>query len=126
MRLVLGWIYVANSRKHFRRVLRLGGLEYPHLFGADEIGSCASHMLPLQYQRMGTTTSALADRRKAKRLTQEHLAAKAGLTARTVRAIERGEWQPRFATQWAIANALDCHPDDLWPHADGDKRSAAA
>ncbi len=65
--------------------------------------------------RMGTATSELTRRRKANRLTQEQLAVKAGLTARTIREIEKGRVEPLFSTQEAIAQALACHPDDIFP-----------
>lgn len=63
---------------------------------------------------MGTATSALERVRKARRLTQEQLAVRAGLTAKTIRSLEQGT-QPRFKTQIALAEALECDPDELWP-----------
>jgi transcriptional regulator with XRE-family HTH domain len=46
-------------------------------------------------------------------LTQERLAAVAGLTVRTVQRIEKDEHAPTLATLTALAGALDCSVGDL-------------
>ena len=66
---------------------------------------------------MGTATTELRRYRRAKRFTQEQLAAAAGVTARTIRSIEKGVSEPRYGTQDRIARALDCPIDDVFPVA---------
>jgi transcriptional regulator with XRE-family HTH domain len=61
-------------------------------------------------------TNRLRAHRHAQRLTQKQLAALAGTTDVTVRAIELG-WRPtpRFSTQIRLANALGVRVDVLFP-----------
>ena len=54
----------------------------------------------------------LAARRKAG-LTQEQLAVRAGITSKTVRAIERREWAPQESTRRALAVELGLDPEEL-------------
>ena len=49
------------------------------------------------------------------KLTREKLAAKAGVTSRTIYHIEREGRQPNEATIRVIAAALGCEPEDLAP-----------
>ena len=52
--------------------------------------------------------------RKAKGLTQEGLADKAGLAMRYVSGIERGEENPSLQAMVKLATALGVHPRDLF------------
>jgi transcriptional regulator with XRE-family HTH domain len=51
--------------------------------------------------------------RLAQGLSRERLAAKAGLSARTIYGIEREGRCPNPATRVVLAAVLDCEPDDL-------------
>jgi transcriptional regulator with XRE-family HTH domain len=51
--------------------------------------------------------------RKARRLTQEELDERSGVSARAISDLERGGVEPRVATVAALAKALDLSSDDL-------------
>jgi transcriptional regulator with XRE-family HTH domain len=51
--------------------------------------------------------------RRARALTQEDLAEKAGVSPATIGAIERGENEPQIRTLRKLAEALDITPDKL-------------
>ncbi len=51
--------------------------------------------------------------RHEKMLTQQDLAARAGLTITTISGIETGKINPSFRTIRALASALDCSPQGL-------------
>ena len=51
--------------------------------------------------------------REEQRLTREALAAKAGVSRGALYGIERQGRQPRRATVYVLAHALDCAPEDL-------------
>lgn len=62
-------------------------------------------------QRFGTY---VAQRRKAKRLTQEELAAQTSLRRATISDIENGKAHPHMVTLYLIANALELEPACLF------------
>lgn len=51
-------------------------------------------------------TDSVAERRSNLRITQEHLAELAGVSVRTVKAIESGDGNPRIATLMKLADVL--------------------
>lgn len=54
--------------------------------------------------------------RKAKGLTREGLAFKAGVSFKTIERLEKGETgTPHRLTGQAIARVLGCAPEDIWP-----------
>lgn len=53
-------------------------------------------------------------RRKSLGLTQFALAAKSGVSLRTVQLTEKGGSEPTLTTLRALAAALDCTESDLW------------
>lgn len=55
--------------------------------------------------------------RWASGMTQQALADKAGLSARSLRSVEKGQARPRARTRAAIAHALGVEPDDVFPPA---------
>jgi transcriptional regulator with XRE-family HTH domain len=55
----------------------------------------------------------LAILRRARGLSRERLAQRAGVSARTVYGIEREGHEPRRATASMLAAVLGCEPDDL-------------
>ena len=61
------------------------------------------------------TTSALRVYRVALGLTQGDLADLAGVSRRTVNAIETGKWKPRQGTATSLATVLKCQVSDLFP-----------
>ena len=56
---------------------------------------------------------AIAQQRNAAGITQEDLAAKVDLSARSIQRIEAGTEQPRYETLFKIAHALDTTPDQF-------------
>ena len=62
---------------------------------------------------MDNRTGRLRTLRHEKMLTQQDLAAKAGLTITTVSGIETGKFNPSFRTIRALAEALGCSPQEL-------------
>jgi len=60
-------------------------------------------------------TVALKQRRLALDLSREALAAIAGLSPRTIYAIEVEGVRPQRATRRVLADALECEPTDLFP-----------
>ncbi len=66
----------------------------------------------------------IGDRLKALRieqaLTQEELAAKAGVAANTVARLERNETEPHMSTARKLAQALGIHPRELTKMRRGD------
>ena len=67
------------------------------------------------YEPLRTFPSPLRVYRVARNFTQSELAERAGITRVTVGALERGEHVPQLATARALATALDCDPDKLFP-----------
>lgn len=47
-------------------------------------------------------------------ISQEALADKAGLARSFLSGIELGTKSPTVLSVWRLAEALDCHPSDLW------------
>lgn len=66
----------------------------------------------------------LIELRIAAGLSPNDLAAKARVSGKTVRLAEDG-WIPGPRVQFAIANALELGPLDLWPYDRGRQRVAA-
>ena len=62
---------------------------------------------------MDNRTGGLRTLRHEKMLTQQNLAAKAGLTITTVSGIETGKYNPSFRTIRALAKALGYSPQEL-------------
>ncbi len=62
---------------------------------------------------MDNRTGGLRTLRREKMLTQQDLAAKAGLTITTISGIETGKINPSFRTIRALASALGCSPQEL-------------
>jgi transcriptional regulator with XRE-family HTH domain len=59
--------------------------------------------------------SPLAVRRLTLGLLQTEVAERAGVGRDYISRLERGEHQPSLAVARALAVALDCHPDDIFP-----------
>lgn len=55
----------------------------------------------------------LKELRTGRLLTQQELAAKAGVSLNTVNRIERGQLEPRFSTVRKLASALDVNAAEL-------------
>jgi transcriptional regulator with XRE-family HTH domain len=55
----------------------------------------------------------LREIRTRRLLTQQALAAKAGVSLNTINRIEQGKFQPRFSTIHKIAGALAMSPEEL-------------
>ena len=64
---------------------------------------------------MDNRTGGLRNLRHEKMLTQQDLAAKAGLTITTVSGIETGKYNPSFRTIRSLAKALDYSPHEMKP-----------
>lgn len=78
------------------------------------------------YEPPRTFPSPLRVYRIAAGFTQEGLAERAGITRVTISALERGEHVPQLATARALAAALDCGPDELFPPDDGHRAADEA
>jgi putative transcriptional regulator len=72
-----------------------------------------------EYEQPPTLPSPLRVYRVARNLTQAELAERAGVARITVGALERGENVPQLGTARALAAALGCDPDELFPPDDG-------
>lgn len=71
---------------------------------------------------MGSSTAVkIRERRTAAKLTQEQLAVAAGVTAKTLGSVERGQ-NASIDTLWKLARYFGCTVDDLLP----DEQEAAA
>lgn len=57
----------------------------------------------------------LRRRRRKRNLSQEDLAATAGLSQSSIARFESGRYRPQEKTLADLANALDCSISDLWP-----------
>jgi DNA-binding XRE family transcriptional regulator len=81
--------------------------------------------LPLEVSGMtsGTNISPnhLAEVRLDQGLSREGLAVRAGLSARTIYAIEVEGVRPQRATCVVLGLALGCDPDRLFPHPPGER-----
>ena len=62
----------------------------------------------------------LAELRISQGLSRERLAARAGISARTVYNLERGRCSPQAITQAVLARALDCRIEDIFPTNESD------
>lgn len=58
--------------------------------------------------------NSLARRRRDVGMSQEDLAARAGVSRQTINAIERGRFEPRLALAFRLARTFGCRIEDLF------------
>lgn len=59
-------------------------------------------------------TNTIAERRKAKKLTQQELADAIGMTRQTIVAIEKGKYSPSLEAAFKIAQTLDAPLEEVF------------
>lgn len=79
-----------------------------------------------QADQQTTTPNGVRDARLARGWSCETLAARAGISARTIYALERGENKPQASTRLVLALALGVHEVDLFPQDVPEPETGAA